>query len=187
PSRRPVGEPLLPSSAAPSGNAIAFGAGRTLASAGSDGFVRLWDAGQRRQEAELRAPSVSDVAFSPDGQLLAAATGDGAVVWNVASRRPVGRPFSRGGRPAIQVAFSPDGRLLAAAGIDAVSVWDVRTRSETPLPGRAGIAEIAFDPDGRHLAIARTDGPVELWDVRAPQSGLRRLPVLHAATAIAFS
>ena len=186
-TRRPVGEPLLPARAAPSGNAIAFGAGRTLASAGSDGFVRLWDAAGRRQEAKLQAPSVSDVAFSPDGRLLAAATGDAAVVWNVGSRRPIGPPFSRGGRTAIHIGFSPDGRMLAVAGIDAVSVWDVRTRAETRLSGRAGIDAIAFHPDGRRLAVARANGPVELWDVNAPQSGPRRLPALRSATALAFS
>jgi WD40 repeat protein/class 3 adenylate cyclase len=186
-TRRPVGEPLLPAQAAPSGNAIAFGAGRTLASAGSDGFVRLWDVAGRHQEARLKAPSVSDIAFSPDGRLLAAATGDAAVVWNVASRRPNGSPFSGGGRTAIHVAFSPDGRLLAVAGIDAVSVWNVRTRAETRLPGRAGIDAIAFDPDGRLLAVARANGPVELWDVRAPQPAPRPLPALRSATAVAFS
>jgi len=168
------------------GNAIAFGPGGRVAVGGSDGLVRLWDLPGRRQLAALSAPGVSDVAFSRDGGRIAAATGNGVLVWNVDD--PASRPIrlSNDGRPAIRVSFSRDGRTLAAAGIDTVTVWDIRTRTGRRLPGRAGIDAIDFGPGGR-LAVARADGPIELWDMRAPSAGPRRLALVRGAAAVAFS
>jgi WD40 repeat protein len=65
--------------------------GKTLATAGGDGTVRLWDASTRAQiGAPITVPGsagvgVAGVAFSPDGKTLATAGGDGTVrLWNVA-------------------------------------------------------------------------------------------------------
>jgi WD40 repeat protein len=59
--------------------------GRTLASAGQDTTIRLWDLASHR---ELGAPlsgsgSIFSVAFSPDGRTLASAGQDGTVrLWS---------------------------------------------------------------------------------------------------------
>ena len=68
------------------------------------------------------------VAFSPNGKLLAAASGDGTVaVWDINSPdqplfdKPVGN-----GKPMYAVAFSPDGKTLAATGAEGSGyLWDV--------------------------------------------------------------
>ena len=63
---------------------------------------------------------VLQVAFSPDGKLLAAAYGDGYVrLWNPVTGQAVGAPLPADtglGGSAFSVAFSPDGKLLATAG-----------------------------------------------------------------------
>jgi WD40 repeat protein len=109
--------------------------GRLLAMASNVG-LSLWDPHTgtfvRRlvDESERPLPFVSDVAFSPDGQLLAASLSHNGVVvvWQVATGQwlmrlevpaPADWPDDMGEeQPATPhaVAFSPDGRRVAAGG-----------------------------------------------------------------------
>ena len=61
--------------------------GQTLATAGEDGTVRLWDVATQQQiGASLTdgSDTINSLAFSPDGQTLATGNGDDAVqLWNV--------------------------------------------------------------------------------------------------------
>ncbi|MFG2874277.1 WD40 repeat domain-containing protein [Streptomyces sp. NPDC048337] len=66
---------------------------------------------------------IHDLAFSPDGTLLAIAAHDGLRLWNHVTREPVATLVDSGS--AVRgVAFSPDGGLLAATGADGtVRLW----------------------------------------------------------------
>ena len=62
--------------------------GRTLAAAGTEGTLFLWDLTDRAHPTrlgELLAPAVTSVAFSPDGRTLAISGSNGTVaLWSVA-------------------------------------------------------------------------------------------------------
>src|SRR5262249_37513978 len=71
---------------------------------------------------------VVGVAFSPDGERLASAGGDGAVrIWDSRTGKPI-REIPAHDKAACSVVFHPDGKHLASAGADGrVKVWDLTT------------------------------------------------------------
>ncbi|WP_179468207.1 nSTAND1 domain-containing NTPase [Mycolicibacterium vinylchloridicum] len=148
--------------------------GHSLATAGADGSVRVWDSASGRSVADPfvgHTGFVFGVAFSPDGRRLASAGADGSVrVWDSASGRSVADPFVGHTGFVFGVAFSPDGRRLASAGADgSVRVWDsaVGQPLNRDLPGHnAAVSNVAFSPDGHRLASAGWDATVRLWDVQ---------------------
>jgi WD40 repeat protein len=113
--------------------------GASLATAGVfDRNVRLWDttSGTLRVALPETTAGVYALAFSPAGDLLAVARGDGIVtLWDVAKRREVGAVRVRTGSFQA-VAFSGDGRTLATGGTDgSVRLWDVALAVRGPAPG----------------------------------------------------
>jgi WD40 repeat protein/class 3 adenylate cyclase len=152
--------------------AVAFGPdGSTLAAAGAEGKVVLWDAAH--DDATLPTldsgqSAVFGVAFSPDGSTLAAAAADGKVVLWDAAHDYARLPTLDSGGAVSGVAFSPDGSTLAAAGADGkVRLWDAAhdyARLPTLESGQSTVNGVAFSPDGSTLAAAGVDGKVMLWD-----------------------
>lgn len=138
--------------------------------------------------------SVSSVAFSPDGTLVASGCMNGkARVWDAKTgelRRVFGIASSR---LINAIAFSSDGETLAAAGIHmdkTVKLWNVRTGSLLrKLAGHTDVEihAIAFSPDGARLASAGNDATVRVWDVST--GDLQHTLKSHkgAVTAITFS
>jgi hypothetical protein len=113
--------------------------GKTLASAGPDNTVRLWDVATRRALGEPlqgHTDSVLSVTFSPDGKTLASASEDQTVrLWDVAARRALGGPLEGHTNYVRGVAFSPDGKTLASASAEnTVRLWDVTTRRPVGEP-----------------------------------------------------
>lgn len=66
---------------------------------------------QAGPETSFLPGQASDVAFSPDGGLLAVTGSRGAQLWRLPEWRRQGAPLGHG--PTYRLAFSPDGRLLA--------------------------------------------------------------------------
>ncbi|MFE5805215.1 hypothetical protein [Streptomyces sp. NPDC056491] len=144
--------------------------GRTLASAGNDGTVRLWNTADGRAEGtalsgEKPAP-VLQVGFSPLGDRVAALSDDGrAQLWN--SRTLAPQPLPGGRRPASSIGFTPDGHLLGATpqGSDC-QVFDLDTDAPrgacAAYSGRADA--LAFSADGRRLVVADGFADVRQWD-----------------------
>jgi serine/threonine protein kinase/WD40 repeat protein len=102
--------------------------GRTLASGGQDGLVKLWEVATGRELGTLSSHKacVNCVAFSPDGQLLASVGCDQLLkLWDPATQAIIGTLEGPTGE-IHSLAFSPDGKLLATGGhVGVTCVWDV--------------------------------------------------------------
>jgi WD40 repeat protein len=104
--------------------------GSTLASAGADGRVILWDVPSWGVGAESlvgTGRTIWDVAYQPpSGMLLAIANGDGTVSLRDARSGDRIGPFLHNHEDGVRaVAFSSDGALLASTGVDGrVVLWD---------------------------------------------------------------
>jgi WD40 repeat protein len=102
--------------------------GRTLAVGNMNGTVCLYETATGKERLRLEG---WPFCFSPDGRLLASGRHDAVVVWDLASRREVGRFLGHRGDVAA-LAFSADGTRLVSGSQDTTAlVWDV-----TALPRR---------------------------------------------------
>jgi RNA polymerase sigma factor (sigma-70 family) len=141
------------------------------------------------------------VAFSPDGNLLAAANNDWVRVYDLAkgnklheftfNRKQIGRAW--------RVAFTPDGKYLAAALENygyreqvgpLVRIWDLATGKEVfrEWEKSAHARAVAFSPNGKMLAAGGEDnGIVEVYDWAAKKWIARFQADARVVFCLAFS
>jgi WD40 repeat protein len=165
---------------------------RLLATASAQGVVRIYRLGRARPLFEVvvggllsvavggrgldgialaEGGAMSPFAFSPDGKLLAAASGEDVRVWDLTGR-PVG--VFRGHEEAVlDVSFSPDGRALASASADGTAlVWALSWLSRP------------------HPAAAEPPRPESLWDDLASDDAgraFRAMTALEGRPALAVA
>jgi WD40 repeat protein/predicted Ser/Thr protein kinase len=162
--------------------------GRRLVSTALDGAILVWDAGDGKALAILEgsappAPRPGEpiaavnaipfnVAYSPDGKVIAATRGNNRVViWDAATGKQL-HVFTRPRTPVSCLAFSPDSRRLAlgvgkANVVDSsLFVWDADTGKEVFIRGghKLNVSAVAFSADGRWIASGSFDGTAKLWD-----------------------
>ncbi|WP_204151648.1 TIR domain-containing protein [Leptolyngbya sp. CCY15150] len=124
---------------------------------------------RERNSLEGHQSSVYDIAFSPDGQILASVGNTDATIrlWNAETGELL---YLLDGHEdwVSNISFSPDGQTLASASADnTIIVWDVETGEplQTLRGHQEGVRGINFSPDGTILASGSQDNTIKLWDV----------------------
>ncbi|WP_055536136.1 WD40 repeat domain-containing protein [Streptomyces alboniger] len=166
--------------------------GRTVASGGQDGTVRLWNTAtsSARITLEGHEGAVHSVALSPDGRTVVSGGRDGTVrLWDTRTGQQRALLAEHQGMVR-SVAFSPDGRTVASGGRNGtVRLWNTVTGElRKPLTGHQGaVLSVAFSPDGGTVAGAGEGGGVRLWNTRT--GGTRTALDGHegAVKSVAFS
>jgi WD40 repeat protein len=135
---------------------------------GDDGIIRLLQPQSTSIVRECDAP-VTALAFSPNGVLIAAASGSSIMIVDLHSGE-VKLLGQIGKQPSL--VFSPGGKSLASSSGDRpceIQVWNLQTGQMRVLKGAwSGPRSIAFSPDGRQIAAAdsdRSNPSIRLWDL----------------------
>jgi len=146
--------------------AIAWQPGGTLiASSGQDGEVVLWDSVAGAAVKRLRPGTAwtEHLAFSPDGKLLATATGKALKLWGADGE--LVHEFEPLAATIAAIAWDKPGRDLAAATQGAVVVQRIEppqfTQRKHSWP--AACLTAAYSPNGKVLASGMQDGTVHFW------------------------
>ncbi|MDX8031029.1 hypothetical protein SK803_12450 [Lentzea sp. BCCO 10_0856] len=151
--------------------AATFSKDGTLATAGRDRSIHLWNVGDRRKPVRLgtlagHTGAVRALSYRPDGKVLASSGDDGTVrLWNEQGQLAV-----MPGEEAVRtVSFNPDGRTIAVgSSTGVVRLWNV---SDPRNPVEAAVLRghtdamrtVEFSPDGKTLATGSDDHSVRLW------------------------
>jgi WD40 repeat protein len=172
-------------------------AGQPIQPEGEDALRRAVQVSRLRLTIPAHMAAVWDVAFSPDGKMLATVGSDATVkIWNISSQTAgsfTGQPlyaFTDLMSDATSVAFSPDGSKLAAGSYDGiVIIWDMGTGSKLlTLSGHtASINKVAFSPDGTTIVTASNDNTAKVWGVDTGQLLFDLVGHTAEVTGVVFS
>jgi WD40 repeat protein len=161
----------------PDGLTLALGGEEQVGGGNPRGVAQLIDVPTRAVRTTLRGEEgpVVNMAFSPDGKLLAGGGVDGWLkLWDLAT----GQESVHLGRHDVyfrSLVFSADGRTLITGGgrdqrPSEIKVWDVATGAvRLAITDDEGVlAAVAITPDGKTLISAsgkvKKSGKVKLWD-----------------------
>ncbi len=169
-------------------HSLAFDARNHLVTGAATGDIAIWalPGGARLQHLRHFGESVEAVAFSSDGQLVAAGSRDGATqVWHADSGALQSQLNPRHSK-ILAVEFDRTSRFLLAANADGtVVVADAAHGLPIAvLDGPASVVRVAhFDPSSRSVVGASWDGTARVWDASSPYRRWGSAPISTACAS----
>lgn len=169
-----------------------------IASASIDGTIKLWDrdgallhtlngqssvshnvshhARTNSHHSSKSLGGVRYVSFSPDGQTIAAASGNTIQLWSRTGK--LLKTITGYKQLVLSVNFSPDGQMLAASSEDGtIQFLKLDGTSLAKFYEDNIVHQVKFSPDGNTIASVGGDTIVKLW--KNPDGGRSLLQAFH--------
>ena len=134
-----------------------------LATGGQDGRACLFGAtGQLLAQLPGKGGWVNHLAWSPDGRLLATASGRVARLWtNAGAARLETAPHPS---TVAGIAWHKDAREFATSCYGGVHLWSLESQTQTRhLAWKGSLISLAWSPDGKVIACGSQDSSVHFW------------------------
>jgi WD40 repeat protein len=148
--------------------ALAISGEHTFASAGKDRVIRLWHPNEPAHFRTLlgHQDQVWSLCWSPDGQRLASAGGDGVRIWSIREEELAESlpGLRRGGLSAAEYLTAAD-QLVAAYGNGSVRIWDAARKEvvDELHPFDVGVEFLAVSSDDQCVAVASEENVLAVW------------------------
>ena len=117
-------------------------------------------------KARLGKGRINEIQYSPDGKILAVASGIGIWLYDVTTYQEIAL-LTEHTSVASNIVFSPDGRFFASGSKDGtIMLWNRSTGIQTILTIPVGLSpymNMAFSPDGKTFACG-SRGTISIWD-----------------------
>jgi WD40 repeat protein len=163
---------------------------KTLAFAGGDQLVNVWDIASKQTKGSYKGHkgSVYGLTFSPDGKTIASSSTDQTVIIRDAATGSIKQTLKGHTDYVTGVAFSPDGKTIASASDDGtVKLWTVATGKELrtlkqPDGGSSYLVTVAFSPDGKTVLAGGHTSTAFFWTAatgRAIASKLKKVKTVY--------
>ncbi|MBD1919893.1 trypsin-like peptidase domain-containing protein [Microcoleus sp. FACHB-831] len=141
---------------------------QTLASAGQDGTIKIWNINSREPQTTLvgHSSEISDLSFSPNSKMLVSASYDTTIkFWSLEGIKP--KKLDLDSRSSLHdISLSPDGTKIATVtGDKVIRLWNINGSLHQVLPGQVDpLTKINFSPNSKML-VSSSAKMIQIWNL----------------------